>query len=86
MSYNFNLNKDLLCTGTTQESLNNDNLSQIKIPYPPDYVFYEFNKKIKPLFNLINQKLIKNNILARIETLLLSKMSKAESSKTEQVL
>ena len=86
MSHSFNLNKDRLCTGTTQESINNDNISQIKIPYPPDNILSEFNKKIKPLFNLIDQKLIENKILARIETLLLSKISKVESLKTEQVL
>ena len=81
-----NTNVSHLVTGAAQPKINLGNLSSIQLHIPNDRVLDLFNRGVSKLYQ--NYKLIsdENNLLKEAKELLLSKMTKIESLKTDQVL
>ncbi len=70
----FDTIKNAFCTGTTMQSINNQNINRIKILVPSDQLLEEFNKTVKDLFKIIINHRNQNIHLLEIRDALLLKL------------
>lgn len=67
----FEITKDILSHGATQESVNNDDLDSIPIIIPTNDVLLEYNNAVAPLFERINDIFLENQELVKLRDELL---------------
>nr|WP_322958947.1 hypothetical protein [Mycoplasmopsis canis]WQQ12342.1 hypothetical protein RRG48_03075 [Mycoplasmopsis canis] len=68
---NFEIKKNILSHGATQEAINNEDLSYIKIIVPDNETLLNYHKITKPIFKKINENIILNRKLQEIKETLL---------------
>ena len=67
----FEMNKDRLASGATQEAINNEDLAFIKIIIPSDNVLKNYNLKVKSIYQKIYNNQIQNQELSKLRDWLL---------------
>jgi type I restriction enzyme S subunit len=71
---------------SAQAQLTIPDVSKFKVAIPPSNLFQDFQSLSEKIYNTISIKRKKNKSLLKLGSVLLSKMSKVESLKAEQVL
>ena len=67
----FEMMKDKLAHGATQEAVNNEDLKSINIPLPSKDLLIEYHNKTKEIYQQISQLQIENNKLNQLKSKLL---------------
>ncbi len=81
-----NTNVQDIITGGVQAKISQTNLKSVKSILPDKSTLHSFNNILKPIFDYKKKVFNSTSQLIKIKEILLSKMSKVESFKTEQVL
>ncbi|WP_067140016.1 restriction endonuclease subunit S [Oceanivirga salmonicida] len=74
----FEKEKNLYASGTTQEAINNKSLNQIYLLIPDEKTLKYFHEKTKDLFSSINSNKIQNKKLSLLRDTLLPKLMSGE--------
>jgi type I restriction enzyme S subunit len=69
--------------GGAQQHINKENVSETEIVIPDEEIIREFQRIIKPLFDLLANFMIKNNFLRKTRDLLLPKLISGEIDVSE---
>ena len=71
---------------SAQANISNTQIEGIKIVYPLTENINQFNSVLSPAFKSYLKRIEENNFLNDLKNIILSKMSKVESLKTEQAI
>ena len=74
----FELRKDMLANGSTQESINNDDLEEIHILIPDVNTLKKYHNITKPFYSKISRNICENIKLVKLRDLLLNKLLSGE--------
>lgn len=74
----FDIKKNSLCTGTTMQAINNENINKIKILIPEKTILEKFNKIVGPMYQIIINTREQNTHLAELRETLLPKLMSGE--------
>ncbi len=74
----FDIKKNSLCTGTTMQAINNENINKIKILIPEKTILEKFNKIVGPMYQIIINTREQNTRLAELRDTLLPKLISGE--------
>ena len=76
----FEIRKDILAHGATQQAVNNDDLKNIPIVIPNDNLLYLYHKVTKPLYAKISKNICENHELIKLRDWLLPMLMNGQAT------
>lgn len=76
----FEIRKDILAHGVTQQAVNNDDLKNIPIVIPNDNLLYLYHKVTKPLYAKISKNICENHELIKLRDWLLPMLMNGQAT------
>ena len=76
----FEIHKDMLAHGATQEAINNDDLSGVHIIVPSDAVLHDYHEITQPIYAQISKNICENQVLVKLRDWLLPMLMNGQAT------
>ena len=76
----FEMTKNVLAHGATQEAVNNDDLANISLLIPPDEILQLYHEYTQPIYAQISQNICENQELAKLRDWLLPMLMNGQAT------